>query len=200
MTVLQRGFAPALLFLMVSAAALSCASDENSARRESTADSHDGWTPSTTRASPTDGLSVGESCPGAIPGEVADGFGPALGPGPAYPVFPGGNGTLILSKNFPGAWPGQKVLWIVDPAYQGPVLIRGERLDAPGRLGFGESANPSPELRLELPKNAVGPTASASTWRNWPTSTRVPGDGCYVYLVIGSGFSYSITFSARIGP
>lgn len=179
----------------------ACGGDASPRRaRVSDADTAESSTQSGTTVASSGALAVGESCPGALPRQVAEGFGAALGPGPVYPVFPGGNGTLMLSTSFPGGWPGQKVLWIVDPAYKGPVVVRGVRLDAPGYVGFGEGVDPLLELRLELPRNAVVPNTPAPTWRNWPTSTRVPGDGCYAYIVTGSGFSYSIAFSARADP
>jgi hypothetical protein len=120
-----------------------------------------------------------------------------LGQGPVYVVFPEGNGTLVVSTTYAGDWPGQKVLWIVDPSYTGPVMIRGGRLDAPGLIGWGEDSHPIPELSLALPKNAV-PSTALRGWRNWPEAARLPAEGCYAYQVDGSGFSYAIVFAARL--
>ena len=33
-------------------------------------------------------------------------------------------------------WPGMKVIWRLSPAYAGPVLLRGARIDGPGELRF----------------------------------------------------------------
>jgi hypothetical protein len=88
----------------------------------------------------------------------------------------------------------QKVLWVASPDYQGPVLIRGGRLDAEGAvtlaLGPGE---PGPELRL-TESSARSPGQGA--WREWPSYTYVPTAGCYGFQVDGLGFTHVIVFRA----
>jgi hypothetical protein len=56
------------------------------------------------------------------------------------------------------AWGGQKVLWLVTPAYRGPVLIRGRRLDGPQLVRF-EGAGvrvPPAELRITPTASVTG--------------------------------------------
>jgi hypothetical protein len=80
-----------------------------------------------------------------------------------------------------------KVLWIVDPIYGGPVLIRGRQLDGPNELRFDNGALPPRAIKI-LPAARV---------RDRPSYTRVRGPGCYAYQVDGLGFSYVIIFEAR---
>jgi hypothetical protein len=144
-------------------------------------------------------LAAGAGCPRAQSHVVDPAFGAALGPGPAYPVM-GENAKLDFIYPavegqvwYPSDWSGQKVLWVVDPAYDGPVLIRGGRIDAAGRLGFGEGTTPDWTMRIggRATDNPIG------GWRNYPSYTRLKDGGCYAYQVDGRDFSYTIVFRAR---
>src|SRR5512140_1752863 len=107
-------------------------------------------------------LESGAQCPRALPRQVNRDFGPAIGDGPAYAAGFDSNGILNISFPAPtqtpfygSEWSGAKVLWIVDPAYRGPLLIRGGRLDGSGQVRFEDGREPPPELRL--------PTAPSSS-------------------------------------
>jgi hypothetical protein len=138
----------------------------------------------TTGASPNGDLS-------RIPGFV----GTAWGGGPAYPGgLDVGEGKPVLRYEDPilpgsgfygSAWSGNKVLWIVDPVYRGPLLIRGRQLDGPNELRFDNGILPPRTLKI--------PSAAA---RNRASYTRVRGPGCYAYQIDGLGFSYVIVFEA----
>ena len=119
--------------------------------------------------------------------------GMALGDG--EPVRPLGSFTsrgvaTLVSPSTDGRWLGPKTLWFVDPSYQGPVLIRGGRIDGPGQLAFGEQ----PELAaLIIPP---GPTVngSVSGFRTSPGGTWVTGTGCYAWQIDGATFDYVLVF------
>lgn len=100
-------------------------------------------------------------------------------------------------------WGNATVLWLSDPSYRGPVLVRGQRLDGPQAVGFGRSVHPGLELRLppgswdesRSPLTAWGlPVHPPSGWRVAVAQTRVRVDGCYGYQVDGTSFSYDILF------
>lgn len=122
------------------------------------------------------------------------GFAPALGPGPVYPVFDvsPADGVLHYGSQVEGGWYFGKVLWVGDPSYHGPILVRGRQIDGPNVLGFETGPNPDDELRLTT--EAAGSTPSG--WNNWATYTRVRAPGCYAYEVDGVGFSEIIVFQA----
>ena len=144
-------------------------------------------------------IKPGTSCPTSPEQRVTASFGIAQGDGPAY-ATPGT--TMIESpaifryldaQHFHmgdlrnQGWGGQKVLWFVNPRYQGSVLVRGHQLDGPHGIRFG----------LELDQQLVLDTQSGGTpWPNFPSFTRLQAPGCYAYQVDGNTFSYLIIFQA----
>jgi hypothetical protein len=126
--------------------------------------------------------------------------GKGLGAGPAFPVFGGSSLRLASPVAFGSArWAGQKVLWFVLPSYTGPVLIRGGRLDAPGRVGFERGSIPSLELRIEETTAIPGGGDVPAGARYLPSYTRVTAPGCYAYQIDGTTFSRTVVFRAVRG-
>jgi hypothetical protein len=119
-----------------------------------------------------------------------------LGIGPVYVT----NGELVRSDS---GHP-QKVAWIADPSYSGPIRIRGGRIDGSGQLLLsGHSARGAlvkkvegtdlyPELFLETD----GISNPPSPWRAWPSFTYIATPGCYAWQVDGIGFTEFITIQA----
>ena len=146
-------------------------------------------------------LEPGSECPRAHPRLVNPAFDPAIGEGPAYAAGFGSDGILNVSFPAPtetpfygSEWSGAKVLWFVDPAYRGPILIRGGRLDGSGPLRFETGAEPLPDLRLD-------PLSSGSSdWRSRESYTRLRAPGCYMYQVDGLSFTETIIFEAKSQP
>jgi hypothetical protein len=103
----------------------------------------------------------------------------------------------VLSVVFRSGLYLQKVLWVSTPKYQGPVLIRGARLDGPGAIQFAVGyAEPAAELRL-LEPGARSPLEEPG-WREWPSYTGIAQPGCYAYQVDGTSFSSIVIFEARV--
>ncbi len=147
-------------------------------------------------------LEPGAECPRAHARQVNANFGIAIGDGPAYAA--GFSADGILNVGFPAPtespfygseWSGAKVLWIVNPSYQGAVLIRGGRLDGSGLLRFETGTPPPSELWIE-----AAPTAGPLDWRNHPSYTRLQSPGCYMYQVDGLNFTETIIFEAKAQP
>lgn len=122
--------------------------------------------------------------------------GVAWGRGPAYPGGLGtGSGPVLryldpipVGSLFHGSkWFGNKVMWVIDRAYRGPLLIRGRQLDGAYELRFDRGRLPPREMRFE----------SSAPPRGRPSFTRVRGPGCYAYQVDGISFSYLIVFEAK---
>jgi hypothetical protein len=142
-------------------------------------------------------LAAGAPCPvSSVDGRVdfrSAGVGDGIGRGPAYPIGIN-DGVLELVWNtteFRGAWGGQKVLWWVRPGYRrSNVLVRGARLDAPGRVRFERGSLPPLELRV--------PRGTGRAGR--PSYTRLRSPGCYAYQIDGVGFSRAIVVRAVAGP
>jgi hypothetical protein len=144
-------------------------------------------------------LAAGAACPVSTEVERPDpGLGPLLGTGPARPAGLGAGAVLEYESPTVGSWvdrswAGQKVLWAVDPALSGPVLVRGRRLDGAGDLAFEDPARP------ELLLNTSSYEGRSGGWRDYPGFTRLRSAGCYVYQVDTTGGTWSIVFTAR-GP
>lgn len=138
-------------------------------------------------------LEDGEPCPRTKGRKLSRHFAPGLGVGPAYPVGLGREGVLDElepPERFDSEeWAGQKVLWVVDPRYDGPVLIRGRQLDGPNEVRFDEGDVPPKQIWLPAED------APDERWRERPS--RLKGSGCYGYQVDGPNFSLVIVFEAK---
>ena len=123
--------------------------------------------------------------------------GQAWGRGPAYPALQERDGKPVLDFVYPpdpksgfagSRWSGQKVMWALDPAYHGRVLIRGRQLDGRHELRFDDGLVPPREKRVVSGGLTVG----------WASFTRLRAEGCYGYQIDGKSFSRVIVFQARI--
>jgi hypothetical protein len=154
----------------------------------------DPWTALRARPVRLPTVAAGSPCP-IVPGKtVSPDFGPALGDGPLYPAGFGTEGVAHLQgANQEGGWYFIKVLWVADPAYKGPALVRGGRIDAPGEVRFEGGPDPARDLPLE-PGAAL---SGGGSWPNWPTYTRVRGPGCYTYQIDGTTFTRTVVFGVE---
>jgi len=139
-------------------------------------------------------VAAGAHCP-VSPGRLAPGYGRTTGQtfngrGPAY-LIGNGNvpaGVIGISGSVADAkgWFGQKTPWAVRASYQGPVLIRGLRIDQPGDLrfaiGYGQ------HLR-ELHWPAGVDAGKGGAFRSTPASTLFRSSGCYAFQADGTSFS-----------
>jgi hypothetical protein len=137
---------------------------------------------------------IGEAALGPYPGEARLERGPvyvALLRGAPRIVFLSEERKVRASRSLAVA-----TLWVSRPSYDGPVLVRGGRLDRPGMIGFGWSARPRDELRL--PAGAPWPSQPldiAPGWRAARIPARISDPGCYAFQVDGRGFSYVLPFA-----
>ena len=125
-------------------------------------------------------------------------LGYVQGSGPAGPVGLSPDGVLhyigpVGSGWADQAWGGQKVLWAVDGAVRGPVLVRGHQLDGPHEVRFDDPAEP--ELLIEKWSSEADPIG----WRDYPALTRLQAPGCYAYQVDTRSATTVIVFLAK-GP
>lgn len=102
------------------------------------------------------------------------------------------HGRVKLSPAPVAGWFGFKTLWFVDRNYDGPVLIRGGRLDGEGDVAFGE--RPSVSQLLVPPGLTLN---SVNGVRTMPGSSWVRSSGCYGWQVDGLNFSTTVILSAQ---
>jgi hypothetical protein len=135
-------------------------------------------------------LAEGKACPvsggsrTAVPAEqhIFGAGGVWFGSGPVY-FFLAWKATSDDDATFalePVPYEGNayraKTPWVSAPSYLGPILARGHALDTSSRaLRFAANGSePTDRLQLQAPC-----APGASLWSFWPSSTWVPGPGCY---------------------
>ncbi|MEV0592046.1 hypothetical protein [Nonomuraea cavernae] len=138
----------------------------------------------------------GGRCPATVGKRLPAGLpfgGTAFGDGPVRLVLVGAEQKARTELDaLRDGWRGKKSVWFADPSYQGPVLLRGMRLDAPGDVAFGESPD---SLAVQIPP---GPGVNVSDgYRHWPGSTWVREPGCYGLRADGLDFSISVVVDLR---
>jgi hypothetical protein len=144
-------------------------------------------------------------CP-VSPGRLAPGYGSTTGQtfngrGPAYLVGNGDvqAGVIEISKSYLDAsgWSGQKTPWAVRSTYQGPVLIRGVRIDRPGGVRFATQLGQHlVELRWP-PGFGVGKRGG---YRAFPTLSLFRSAGCYAFQADATSFSTVVVMRVRAAP
>jgi hypothetical protein len=141
----------------------------------------------------------GEATLGPWPGEAELKRGPVYGAllaGPPRIVYLSPQATIGASH-----WRAVKTIWVSRPSYDGPVLVRGGRLDRPGDLGFGSSLRARDELRLPAGSwrgLQPGRLDARPGWRTAAIPTRIRAPGCYGFQVDGLGFSYVLPFGVQL--
>jgi hypothetical protein len=154
-------------------------------------------TSSWTGASPA-GATGGRACPVERQHEVAP-LGPVVGDGPVYTSFGPDNRVRFRTDDSGGAWRRMKVGWLVEPGSAGPVVVRGRRVDASGKLRFGEGPDPATSLDLPAESNSFLPGVSDLGWRFFPSIVRVKVPGCYRVTVRSEGAVQTLHFRAAFG-
>jgi hypothetical protein len=156
-------------------------------------------------------VEVGAIALPAIPGEAALGPWPGeaeLKRGPLYAALLAGPPRIVFLSATPtigdSRWRAVRTIWVSRPTYDGPVLVRGGRLDRPGRLGFGSRAHPRWELRLPAGAWPLGDIHARGRgqrlgegWRVSSVPTRIRAPGCYAFQVDGLDFSYVLAFGVQ---
>jgi hypothetical protein len=151
---------------------------------------------------------------------------PSLAGGRTAPTFGFGSGPVYLSGIvffYPTGL--NNTVWLSEPGYQGPILVRGHQLNGSTPVGFSAFSDSwatgqllgSVDLHatdrsgndvsvvsnvkvygeLDLPSASGAPS---SHWRMWLTRTHIERPGCYAVQVDGPGFSESIVFQALSFP
>jgi hypothetical protein len=145
-----------------------------------------------------------------IPGVAALGPpGPPEERSPVYAALPEGAPRIVYLSSLPtlgnSRWRLVRTLWISRPDYNGPVLVRGGRLDRAGFLVFGPGQSRRTSLRLPAgawPGGSIGwregGAARQAGWRVTEVPTLVRAPGCYAFQVDGVGFSYVLAFGAQL--
>lgn len=134
--------------------------------------------------------------------EVSPAFGPALGPGPVYPItlstitfeFPPGPTSPFADSG----WAATKTLWVAPRRYQGPIRIRGRQLDGDHVVRFSLADGKLLDELYFKARSSIARSKGAEHWRQFPTYTRLQASGCYAFTISGASFARTIFFRARM--
>ena len=103
---------------------------------------------------------------------------------PDGPIYAVTGGTVIgLGAADSQGRRGGKILWVSNPDYGGPAIIRGARLDAPGDLVFTDGRH---VLEFDYDTHVRAgdaTTGSAVGYRYLPSEVYVSSPGCYGFQI-----------------
>jgi len=88
-----------------------------------------------------------------------------------------------------------KTPWVSKPDYEGPILIRGRRLDGKGELRIRVGAKPKEDLKLNAPSFRT----ESTDWSFWASSMFLSGPGCYGVQIDTLRGTDVVIFSAAPG-
>ena len=140
-------------------------------------------------------LRPGKRCP-ISPSQISpwgtDGLETLTGRGPAYLIGVGGaeGGTISIAGSARDSlgWQGQKTPWAVRRSYEGPILVRGARIDRRGQVRFGYGyGDHLRELRWDAGADQGLPPDPGYRFLASETLFRAPG--CYAFQIDGTSFS-----------
>jgi hypothetical protein len=151
------------------------------------------WAPLIAKPLKLQMLSSGAPCPVSPQVDlVVTSNGPKKG-GPNYGFGPGPAFVSGQIKWYAGT---QGVIFLTDPRYAGPVLVRSMRLDGAGSLSLsGQGAT-------TLTNGAIGlaETSSPPYWGIWFGTLTASAAGCYGIQFDGTSFSASAVIAVSPGP
>jgi hypothetical protein len=104
--------------------------------------------------------------------------------------------NMIFSSPDEQGWYGQKTPWVVSRVYEGPLLVRGARIDrrGPVRFAYGHGQHLR-ELYWEAGTDQSLPPNP--DYRFLASETLVRARGCYAFQVDGESFSRVIIVRVR---
>lgn len=144
-----------------------------------------------------------------VSGGKGKGPGFGFGPGPAY--------LSGIVQIYPGAFDNE--VWLIEPKYEGPVLIRGHQINGAHFVafsepitfpigGFSSAGSPPPGAPVisvtisgapvpfyqELDLPAMSATDAKGFWRQFFARTHIEAPGCYAFQLDGADFSLVTVF------
>ena len=137
-------------------------------------------------------MEAGEPCrPSAVDDRIdwmGLGMPPGVGRGPVYPGV-GGESSFPMTLDEDTGRRFQKLAWLSRPSYTDRALVRGRRIDGPGRLSFGDGTRR--ELRVRTYDGfKIGV-------RGMMSFVLADEPGCYAMQIDGAWFSRVVVFRVR---
>ena len=158
-----------------------------------------------------------QTCPTTPSHDLAPVVNGGKGKGPGFGFGPGPAYLSGIVQIYPGGFDNE--VWLIEPKYAGPVLIRGHQINGAQFVafsepitfpigGFSSAGSPPPGTPVvsvtiggspipffqELDLPAMTPTDAKGFWRMFFARTHIESPGCYAFQLDGVDFSLVTVF------
>lgn len=159
----------------------------------------------------------GKPCPTTASHDLSPVVNGGKGKGPGFGFGPGPAYLSGIVELYPGGFDNE--VWLIEPTYEGPVLIRGQQINGSHIVafaepitfavgGFSSAGSPPPGAAVtsvtiggqavpfyqELDLPAMSSTDAKGFWRMFFARTNIEAAGCYAFQLDGLDFSLAIVF------
>jgi hypothetical protein len=140
-------------------------------------------------------VAPGETCP-VSPRRAITRYTSGVGAGPIYPThvdpwnvaFPPPENSLAYGTG----WSVDKTPFVRKKTFKGPFVVRGQRIDGTGVVGFSGPGGRRPFEALQFAAGRSAAEFAGST--GWPTLVWMSAPGCYALQIDGETFSRVVVF------
>jgi hypothetical protein len=165
------------------------------------------------------GSAANGSCPTTASHDLSPVVSGAKGKGPGFGFGPGPVYLSGIVQLYPGAFDNE--IWLIEPTYLGPVLIRGGQVNGTQAIsfeeptffpdqGFSSKGSPPPGQPVatvtiagspipfyqELDLPASTPADVLGKWRMFFARTHIDSPGCYAFQL--DGFTFSVVIIIHV--
>ncbi len=157
-------------------------------------------------------VGAGKTCPTTASHDLSPVVNGGKGKGPGFGFGPGPAYLSGVVELYPGGFDNE--VWLIEPSYEGPVLIRGQQINGSHIVsfaepitfplgGFSSAGSPPPGAAVtsviiegqavpfyqELDLPAMSSTDAKGFWRMFFARTHIEAAGCYAFQLDGLDFS-----------
>src|SRR5216684_777853 len=162
-------------------------------------------------------VGAGKTCPTTASHGLSPVVNGGKGKGPGFGFGPGPVYLSGIIELYPGGFDNE--VWLIEPTYEGPVLIRGQQINGSHIVsfaepimfplgGFSSAGSPPPGAAVtsvtiegqaipfyqELDLPPMSSTDAKGFWRMFFARTHLEAAGCYAFQLDGLDFSLAIVF------
>jgi hypothetical protein len=147
-------------------------------------------------------LGSGGGCPVTAPHRITKRLAPVLGSKPVYVGTYGYSGDSAAvempspapyrSRAYGTGWTIAKIVLVMRKDFRRPLLVRGQRLDGAGSLGFSGPAGRRPVVAMQFPPGKRG--IDEGQFKGFGLGVWATAPGCYGAQIDGKTFRRDIVF------
>jgi hypothetical protein len=150
----------------------------------------------------------GGECPVSAPHRISKRFAPVLGSAPVYVgtyAYAGDNTVVEMpwpapstSPAYGSGWTIAKIVLVMRKELRQPLLVRGQRLDDTGSLGFSGPAARRPFTAIQFPTRKKG--IDEGRFKAFGLGVWATAPGCYGVQIDGKTFRRDVVFRVVLSP